>query len=169
MGSCCTSLKSWKGAAFAALFLFALALARQAGAASCDPARLDLRGPMGQVSFHVELADDPGARAKGLMFREAMASGAGMLFVYEAPTQPAFWMKNTLIPLDMIFADAAGVVTRVHENAVPGDETPIDGGPGVQFVLEVKGGLTRRLGIAPGAELRHPAIAAAQWSCDDGN
>jgi uncharacterized membrane protein (UPF0127 family) len=78
-----------------------------------------------------------------------------------------FWMKNTLIPLDMIFADAAGRVTRVHAMAVPGDETPVEGGAGVQFVLEINGGLAERLGIAPGAELRHPAIGdGAAWPCD---
>ncbi len=136
-----------------------------ARAQDCDPARLDLRGPFGQAQFHIELADDTAERARGLMFRDRMASGAGMLFVYEAPQHAAFWMKNTLIPLDMIFADAQGVVTRVHENAVPQDETPIDGGDGVQFVLEINGGLARRLGIAAGAQMRHPAIAAPQWPC----
>ena len=69
-----------------------------------------------------------------------------MLFVYEGPRRVAFWMKNTLIPLDMIFADATGRVTRVHANAVPLDETPIDGGEGVQFVLEINGGLADAAG-----------------------
>ena len=134
-------------------------------AGDCDPARLDLRGSFGAAQFHVELADDAGERAQGLMFREAMASGAGMLFVYDTPQQPYFWLKNTLIPLDMIFADARGVVTRVHSNAVPQDETPIDGGPGVRFVLEINGGLAARLGLAPGAQMRHPAIPDAAWPC----
>ncbi len=58
-------------------------------------------------------------------------------------------MKNTLIPLDMIFADVTGTVTRVHSNAIPGDTTPIDGGDGVAFVLEINGGLAGRLGIIP--------------------
>jgi uncharacterized membrane protein (UPF0127 family) len=75
-------------------------------------------------------------------------------------------MKNTLIPLDMIFADVTGRVTRVHSNATPGDTTPIDGGDDVAFVLEINGGLAARLGIGPGAELRHPAVgAAAAWPC----
>jgi uncharacterized membrane protein (UPF0127 family) len=77
-------------------------------------------------------------------------------------------MRNTLIPLDMIFADETGTVTKVHENAVPLDETTIDGGPGVQYVLEINGGLAAPMGIGPGAEMRHPAIApdAAAWPCD---
>jgi uncharacterized membrane protein (UPF0127 family) len=76
-------------------------------------------------------------------------------------------MKNTLVPLDMIFADATGTVTRVHSGAIPGDLTAIDGGPGVAFVLEINAGIAERLGIAPGAELRHPAIGpTAAWPCD---
>lgn len=134
--------------------------------AACAPDRVDLRWPEGQESFAVELADDGAERSKGLMFREKMDPAAGMLFVYESPRRAQFWMKNTLIPLDMIFADATGTVTRVHANAVPGDLTPIDGGPGVVFVLEINGGLAARLGIAPGAELRHPSITAAAWPCD---
>jgi uncharacterized protein len=67
----------------------------------------------------------------------------------------------------MIFADVTGTVTRVHANAIPGDTTPIDGGDGVAFVLEINGGLAAKLGIAPGTELRHPAIGeAAAWPCD---
>lgn len=135
---------------------------------SCAPDRVDLRWPGGGESFAVEVADDAAERARGLMFRESLDPGAGMLFVYESPRRAQFWMKNTLIPLDMVFADAAGRVTRVHSNAIPGDLTPIDGGEGVVFVLEINGGLAGRLGIAPGAELRHPAIPAATavWPCD---
>ena len=67
-------------------------------------------------------------------------------------------MRNTLIPLDMIFADGAGRIARVHAMAVPLDETPIDGGEGIQFVLEINGGMADRLGLPPGAQMRHPAI-----------
>ncbi|PLL13686.1 hypothetical protein C0V75_06235 [Tabrizicola sp. TH137] len=118
--------------------------------------------------FTVDVADDGAERAQGLMFRESMPASAGMLFVYEAPQRASFWMKNTLIPLDMIFADETGRVTRVHENAVPHDTTPIDGGDAVRFVLEINGGLAARMGIAAGAELRHPAIPqeTAAWPCE---
>lgn len=135
--------------------------------AACAPGRVDLRWQGGGESFAVELADSPDERSRGLMFRQEMAPDAGMLFVYESPRPASFWMKNTLIPLDMIFADATGRVTRVHANAVPGDLTPIDGGTGVLFVLEVNGGLAARLGITPGAVLRHPAVpqTTAAWPC----
>lgn len=135
--------------------------------ADCDIGRVDLRGDWGAARFSVEVADDPQERSLGLMNRERMATGAGMLFVYEEPQRAVFWMKNTLIPLDMIFMDENGVVTRVHENAIPGDLTGIDGGDDVQFVLEINGGLARRLGIVEGSELRHPAIGeTAAWPCD---
>ena len=160
----------------AAAFALALALLPPdadaqvaADVAACAADRVDLRWPGGGESFTVELADSPDERSRGLMFRTEMAADAGMLFVYESPRRAQFWMKNTLIPLDMIFADGTGRVTHVHSNAIPGDETPIDGGPGVVFVLEINGGLAETLGIAPGADLRHPAIAqtSAVWPCAD--
>ncbi len=136
--------------------------------AACAPGVAELRGLGKAVRFSVELAATPAERAQGLMFRESLAKSAGMLFVFERPGRVAFWMRNTLIPLDMIFLDAAGVVTRVHANAVPRDETPIEGGEAVLGVLEINGGLARRLQIAPGWELRHPAMpqAGAAWPCD---
>ena len=137
--------------------------------AACLDTTVELRGDFGAARFSVEVADDGPERSLGLMHRESMPASAGMLFVYPAPQRAGFWMRNTLIPLDMIFADETGTVTRVHENAIPLDETVIDGGPGVQFVLEINGGLAGPMGIAPGAELRHPAIDAegqAAWPCD---
>lgn len=136
--------------------------------AACAPGRLDLRWEGGKESFSVEVADDGAERAQGLMFRTELAPASGMLFVYEMPRRVSFWMKNTLIPLDMVFADASGTVTRVHSGAVPEDLTPIDGGEGVQFVLEINAGLASKLGIGPGTLLRHPAIPSetAAWSCD---
>jgi uncharacterized membrane protein (UPF0127 family) len=145
----------------------ALLLAGSA-AAGCAPGTVEFRSPEGNLArFSVEIAADAAARAQGLMFRETMPRSSGMLFVYDRPQRPSFWMKNTLIPLDMIFADQTGRVTRVHSGAVPGDLTPIDGGPDVRFVVEINGGLAARLGIAPGSALRHPAVpqAGAAWPC----
>jgi uncharacterized protein len=147
--------------------LLALALAGSPAAAECSAGTVELRGPDGQARFNVELADTAGERARGLMFRESMPSSAGMLFVYERPGRTSFWMKNTLMPLDIIFADERGVVTRVHENAKPMDTTSLDGGSGVKLALEINGGLAGRLGIGPGTELRHPSLdpAIAAWPC----
>ena len=136
-------------------------------AAACAPNELDLRWQGGSARFSVEVADTEALREKGLMDRRKLAGSAGMLFVYASPEHAFYWMKNTLIPLDMVFADPAGRVTRVAANAVPGDLTPIDGGAGVAYVLEINGGLAARIGIAPGAELRSDVMAQSglAWPC----
>ncbi|MFN3644204.1 MAG: DUF192 domain-containing protein [Gemmobacter sp.] len=146
-----------------------LVLAVAAGAA-CRPDVAELRWAGGAARFSVEVADTAETRSRGLMFRESLPRSAGMLFIFPRAGRVSFWMRNTLIPLDMIFLGADGRVTRVHANAVPRDETPIDGGDGVLAVLEINGGLAARLGIRPGAELRHPGMpqAIAAWPCAAG-
>lgn len=137
--------------------------------ALCSDGRVEMRGEFGTVRFRVEVADDPQERARGLMHRESMARMSGMLFVYERPQSVSFWMENTLIPLDMVFVDATGVVRRIHDNAIPLDRTPIPGGLDIQYVLELNGGLAEQLGLDVGDQLRHPAIAddLAVWPCDE--
>ena len=140
-----------------------------AGTAQGDCAldRIDLRGAWGRASFRIEIADDGPERARGLMNREHLDRNAGMLFLYETPQSVSFWMHDTLIPLDMVFIGPDGVVTSVHAEAKPLDETPIPGGDGVLGVLEISGGLAGKLGIAPGTEVRHPGFGnAAAWPCD---
>ena len=134
--------------------------------ATCSDDQIDLKGDWGSARFTIEVADDAGERSLGLMNRESMAKSAGMLFVYDHPQTTVFWMKNTLIPLDMIFADETGVVTKVHANARPLDLTGINGGDAVQFVLEINGGLAARFGISEGSTMRHPAIDDAAWACE---
>ncbi|MEM8629766.1 MAG: DUF192 domain-containing protein [Pseudomonadota bacterium] len=132
----------------------------------CRDDTVHLRNEGSVARFGVELADTPVKRSEGLMFRESMGASQGMLFIYERAQPVAFWMRNTLIPLDMIFMDARGVVQKVHENAVPLDITTIEGGDSIQFVLEINGGLARGLGITEGSVLRHPAIGPeAAWAC----
>ncbi|MBE0454101.1 DUF192 domain-containing protein [Roseovarius autotrophicus] len=140
------------------------------GAVSAGPCSEDvvhLRGPGGEALFRVEVADTDAARAQGLMHRESLPTSAGMLFVYPSPRPVGFWMKNTLIPLDMIFMDASGTVRRIGHEAQPHDERPVMGGDGIQTVLEINGGLARRIGISEGWEMRHPAVDqdAAAWPC----
>ncbi|MEO6298485.1 MAG: DUF192 domain-containing protein, partial [Paracoccaceae bacterium] len=125
-----------------------------AGWAGCTPDTVELRWDGGSARFTVELADTPEAREKGLMFREHMASSAGMLFEYQSPQHARFWMHNTLIPLDMVFVDLTGTVTKIHPDAKPQDDTPIDGGGDVLYVLEINGGLAKRLGLVEGAEMK---------------
>ncbi len=148
--------------------LIALILSTAPAWADCAPGRVELGGPAGSVAaFGIEIADTPALREMGLMNRDALPAGAGMLFVYDRPGHPRFWMKNTLIPLDMIFADAAGRITRIRHDAQPLDLTPVDGGEGVVYVLEINGGLAARLGIAPGLAMRAAAMQQdlLAWPC----
>jgi len=146
------------------------AQAQATPASSSQACRMDevvLSGPSVSARFSVELADDAGERALGLMNRPEMARSHGMLFVYDTPGPVAFWMANTLIPLDMIFVDRRGVITKVHERAVPLDRTPISGGNAVFAVLEINGGLAGAMGISVGDVLRHPAFGPeAADPCD---
>ncbi len=143
------------------------ALAGGPAAAACSDGVAEFRWPGGGARFAVEIADDAEERARGLMYRESLASGAGMLFIYEHPQQVSFWMRNTLIPLDMIFIGADGRVAAVHAMAEPGDLTAIPGPADTLMVLEINGGLAARLGLKGGAELRHPALdqSRALWPC----
>ncbi|NBZ86264.1 DUF192 domain-containing protein [Stagnihabitans tardus] len=130
-------------------FAWCLGLLVLPGAAlACGPDEVTFRDA--KARFTVEIVDTATERAQGLMNRESLGSAQGMLFVYDAPGHPHFWMKNTLIPLDMIFIGPDGLVTRVHPDAVPHDETSIDGGAGVQYVLEINGGLAGAIGLKPG-------------------
>lgn len=142
-------------------------------AADCQIDRAQFQGRGLSVTVAVEIADDPAERARGLMGRRELPPGQGMLFIYEHPQPVSFWMRNTLIPLDMIFIDARGEVRHVHPMARPLDETPIPGAaagdpaPERLMVLEVAGGDAARLGIAPGMVLSHPLLpqAAALAPC----
>lgn len=134
----------------------------------CAPEQLDIRSKTGSYRFQTEVSDTPETRAQGLMYREQMATFAGMLFVYDKPQPMRFWMRNTLITLDMLFIDAQGSVARIHENAIPLDETTIFGGDAIQYVFEINGGLSKSLGITVGSAVRHPAISGTEviWPCE---
>jgi len=136
-------------------------------AGGCSNDRVQLHGDWGYAEFDVEIADTGELRARGLMHRQSMPLRNGMLFVFTRPQTTAFWMRNTLIPLDMLFATEDGVVHRLHENAIPLDETLILGGSDIKFVLEINGGLSSRYGINEGTLLRHPSIdpKIAAWPC----
>ncbi len=154
----------------AALLLAGLLAGVGTGAAlagECSTDQVHLRGDWGQARFTVEVADDDAERSQGLMYRETMAQSAGMLFVYPYEKRVGFWMKNTLIPLDMIFLDTTGTVRKVHSNAEPGNLSPIFGTGDTRVVLEINGGLAKRLGITKGSVMRHPAFAPdrAAWPC----
>ncbi len=108
----------------------------------------------------VEVVRTPAEVERGLMFRERLAPDAGMLFVFPETSVHTFWMKNTLIPLDMIFADADGVVVGIVEDAEPLTTTPRQVGAPSRYVLEVNGGWSAAHGVARGDRMRFEGFAA---------
>ncbi|HVU50896.1 MAG TPA: DUF192 domain-containing protein [Polyangia bacterium] len=111
-----------------------------------------------QITFRVELARTEPEREKGLMFRDKLAPDAGMLFLFERPSVQTFWMKNTLIPLDMIFIGADRTIVGVVADAQPLTLTARSVGEPSQYVLEIGGGLAARLGIHGGARVEFHGV-----------
>lgn len=101
-------------------------------------------------SFKVEHAATPEQQAKGLMFRTSLADDAGMIFPFSPPRPASFWMKNTVIPLDIIFIDATGRIESIAENTVPYSLDPVKSQGEAKAVLELRGGLSKELGIKAG-------------------
>lgn len=115
----------------------------------------------GPHRFRVELAETPAQMIQGLMFRTSLAPDAGMLFDYKQPTAATMWMRNTLIPLDMLFVDAQGRIVNIHERAVPQSLDVIAAAGPVRAVIELNGGTAARLGIEPGDRVVHPIFGNA--------
>lgn len=111
--------------------------------------------------FNVEIAQTPEAISEGLMFRTELAPDAGMLFDFGGERQASMWMKNTLIPLDMLFVDGSGTVVSIARNAAPGSLRSLGPGIPVRGVLEIPGGRAKALGIEPGDKVVHPIFGSA--------
>ncbi len=103
-----------------------------------------------KASFEVEVARDEHERGRGLMYRKSLGANSGMLFLFPEPVTPAFWMKNTLIPLDMVFIDEKGLILGIHNRAIPHNLTPISPSGPVKAVLEINGGQAEKLGLRVG-------------------
>jgi uncharacterized protein len=110
----------------------------------------------GTHDFHVEIAKDDASRAQGLMNRRFLPADRGMLFEFDREAPVSFWMKNTYIPLDMIFISRAGVVTNIVEKAEPLSERVIPSGPPCLGVLELNGGAAASIGLKVGDRVRYP-------------
>jgi uncharacterized protein len=123
--------------------------------AAADLQSLEIASKSGVHVFAVELASTPEEQAKGLMYRRQLPEGQGMLFDFHREQPTSFWMKNTYIPLDMIFIRGDGRILRIAENTVPLSETLVPSGGPVRAVLEVNAGTAKKLGIAPGDRVGH--------------
>lgn len=135
-----------------------------AGAAGADPMTvtpLEVRTPDSTHVFTVEIADDSDEISFGLMGRETLDKDKGMLFDFGTPRDPAMYMKNTIIPLDMLFIAADGEIEMIARNTVPGSLRTISAGIAVKAVLEINAGLAAELDISPGDKVIHPVFAAA--------
>jgi len=141
-------------------FLLGLVAALVFGVAAANAEPLVIHAGGSAYKFEVEVVTTPETRAQGLMFRKAMPANAGMLFIYPGEQAVSFWMKNTLIPLDMLFVKADGSIAHIAHNAVPMDETPIDSGAAVKAVLEINGGTANALGIKEGDKVEYQAQPA---------
>jgi len=113
------------------------------------------------IKFDVELATNDAERAHGLMFRKQLGAYEGMLFDFYKEMPVSFWMKNTLIPLDMVFIAGDGTIKHVHANAVPMSTDAIPSGAPVRAVLEINGGSAALLGIKPGDKVKHAIFGNA--------
>ena len=114
-----------------------------------------------EIKFDIELALNEAERARGLMFREKLGPYDGMLFDFHQEAPVSFWMKNTLIPLDMVFIAADGTIRHIHANAVPLSTDTVPSQFPVRAVLEINGGSAKLLGIKPGDKVRHPIFGNA--------
>jgi uncharacterized membrane protein (UPF0127 family) len=114
-----------------------------------------------EIPITIEVAEAPKEKALGLMFRTELADNQGMLFAYDEPRELSMWMRNTYIPLDMVFIRPDGVIHRIEARAEPMSEHVINSDGPVSAVLELAGGAAERLGLKPGDRVRHPAFKAA--------
>ncbi len=111
---------------------------------------LAIHGSGSPHRFRVEVATSSAQQAKGLMFRTAMGADEGMIFPMSPPRMASFWMRNTVIPLDLLFVGPDQRVINIAANAVPYSEAPLQSDAPVSAVLELNGGRAAQLGIEPG-------------------
>ena len=133
------------------------ALAFVAGCRERGPVAM-IHGSGRAVEVSLEVADTPEERARGLMYRNSLAEDSGMLFIFDQDANQSFWMKNTLIPLDMLFIARDGTVVGIHANATPLSTANITVGKPSRYVLEVPGGWAERHGIAAGARVEFRGV-----------
>jgi uncharacterized protein len=144
------------------LYLFLAAAPAVLSPAKTGPVdRVVVETASGEHVFQVEVVREERERNRGLMFRQDLAPDRGMLFDYDPPQEVAFWMKNTYIPLDIIFIDASGRIIRVAEMTTPLSLERIPSGGLTRGVLEIKGGLASKLGIKAGDRVRHALFEPA--------
>jgi uncharacterized membrane protein (UPF0127 family) len=127
-----------------------------AGSVSFEEAPLTIDAKSGQFEFQVEMAVNPEQRGQGLMFREDLAEDRGMLFDFGRMQRSSMWMRNTYVPLDMLFIHADGRIMQIASDVQPLSDAVIVSREPVRAVLELRAGVAAKLGIEPGDRLVHP-------------
>jgi len=145
-------VRLWAALAFVVFLAASASVLAQAG----ERDSLEIVTSTGRHAFQVEIADNDATRERGLMDRRFMAADHGMLFEFDRNEPVSFWMKNTYIPLDMIFIAPSGVVTHIAANAEPLSERVIPSGGACIAVLELNGGMAASIGLKVGDKVRHP-------------
>lgn len=143
----------------AALFLLGATLSFAAGPAL---ERLEIVTATGAHPFHVEIADTIEERARGLMHRRTLPQDQGMLFNFQVEDRVGMWMKNTHIPLDMLFVSRQGRIVAIAADTQPMSERVISSGGPAFAVIELSAGAARRIGAAVGDLVRHPAFGTGE-------
>jgi uncharacterized membrane protein (UPF0127 family) len=149
---------SLRGAAAALLFSVPLLAAP---ATALPHSSVVIETAHGQARFNVEIAADAESRVRGLMYRRQLPVDTGMLFDFHDDHFRAFWMKNTPLPLDMLFIRADGTISSISRNAKPMSEEPITSREPVRAVLEINGGRAAALDIQPGEKVHNTAFGNA--------
>jgi uncharacterized protein len=150
--------------AFLAAFLLAGGIDAAPPPVSFEETSLIIDAKSGRFEFQVELAASPEQRGRGLMFREDLAEDRGMLFDFGKPQRASMWMRNTYLPLDMLFIDGEGRITQIATDTQPLSDAVIASREPVRAVLELRAGVTAKLGIEPGDRVVHPLFAQPQSS-----
>jgi uncharacterized protein len=145
-------VRLWTALAFVVFLAASASVAAQGG----ELDSLEIVTATGRHVFQVEIANNDATREHGLMDRRYMAADHGMLFEFDREAPVSFWMKNTYIPLDMIFIAPSGVVTNIAANAEPLSERVIPSGGPCVAVLELNGGTAASIGLKVGDKVRHP-------------
>ena len=148
-------------------FVLFISTSSQLLASECQENVVSIHGDFGVVDFNVEIAITSIQRTQGLMGRKKLDAQSGMLFLYEKPHKVSFWMKNTVIPLDIIFLSMSGEISHIEHNAQPFSMKRISGRSDAIAVLEINGQSANREGIKTGDLVRHPFFLPfdVKWSC----
>ena len=160
-----TLLRTCLAALLLAFSVPAATYARDAGAEGrpqvleVNPVPLNVTTDKGEFAFDIEVADDPAERSTGLMFRKSMPDDRGMLFVFPQEVRGAFWMMNTILPLDIIYIRADGTVDSIVRGE-PFSLAPLRSRGMIRYVFEVNAGMAEKTGIRPGSRIRHPLVTS---------